>query len=279
VSPRVLEIHELAAWGFDHETDRPSLARDVIRIAARKAQHKPHQAESPVSIVHPRNLARMLAFRSQSVTASGEFDGLAWEPAIVDLRGLIAFQRRIGFSGSKSLAVGHPATWQQLLDLALPLTRDQPSDLVSITADGRALTLRTLSPNLTIRFARVSEGGRLPSVRLVANSGSPYIEVASYQGRWFLRDGYHRAFLLLKHGIFHVPAVVVHADSFAQVGATGKQFFAKEILFSGRPPMVTDFLDEEIAVCYLRPRRQRVMRVSIQELLNPVQAGCEEEVL
>jgi hypothetical protein len=278
VNARVLEIHELAAWGFDRETDRPSLSREVIQAAARKAQRKPHQAESPISVVHPRNLARRLACRSQSVAASGEFDGLVWEPAIVDLRGLIAFQRRIGFSGSESLAIGQPATWEQLLDLALPLTRDQASNRVSIAEDGKALTLRTLSPNLTIRFARVSEGG-LASVGLVANLGSPYIEVASYQGRWFLRDGYHRAFLLLKHGIFHVPAVVVHAESFAQVGAIGKQFFAKELLFSRRPPMVTDFLDDEIAVCYLRPRRERVIRVSIQELLNPGQTGCEEEVL
>ena len=65
MSARVLEIHELAAWGFDHETDRPSLSRDVIRIAACKAQRKPHQAESPVSVVHPRNLARRLASRGR----------------------------------------------------------------------------------------------------------------------------------------------------------------------------------------------------------------------
>jgi len=291
VNPPHLEIRELAAWGLDRQTDRGSLACEHLQDAACKAQRKlgvrkPHQAESPVSVEETRNLSSALTARSEAIAASGEFDGLASEPAIVDLRKLIAFQRRIGFAADgyspiERFPIEQRATWQQLVDLALPMARIQPSNAISTTPDGTTLTVRTLSPNLTIRFAHGMDGS-FGSIRLLAHSGSPYIEVASYHGRWFLRDGYHRSFLLLKHGICHVPAVVVYAETFAEVGAIGNQFFAKEILFSERPPMVTDFLDEEIAVRYLRPQRERVVQVFIrelqeQELQEPVQTGCYEQ--
>lgn len=291
MSSRHLEIWELAGWGLDRQTNRGSLACEHLQDAACKAQRKlgvrkPHQAKSPVSVEETRNLASALAPRSEVVAASGEFDGLAWELAVVDLRKLIAFQRRIGFADDDYFPIKQQPTWPQLLDLALPMIRaqtvhtQQPYALLS-TRDGKTLTIRTLSPNLSIRFNRGMDAS-LGSVGLLAYSGSPYIEVASYQGRWFLRDGYHRSFLLLKHGICHVPAVVVYAETFAQVGAIGNQFFAKEILFSERPPMVTDFLDEEIAVRYLRPQRERVVQVSIRELhehemQEPVHTRCHEQ--
>jgi hypothetical protein len=138
---------------------------------------------------------------------SGEFDGLTWELSIVDLRKLIAFQRRIRFGHPDSRPIHRGARPQQLLDLALPL---HPL------------------------------------------SSSPYMEVASYRGRWFLRDGYHRSFRLLKQSVWLVPCVVVYAETIAQMGAVGSRFFSQEVLFSEHPPMVTDFQEEEITVSYCR---------------------------
>jgi hypothetical protein len=155
-----------------------------------------------------------------------------WELAIVDLRKLIAFQRRVGFADDDCFQTEHGTVWQQLLDLALPIH---------------------------------------------AHSRSPYIEVASYRGRWFLRDGYHRSFRLLKQGPCLVPAVVVYAETLAQMGAIGTQFFAQDILFSQRPPMVTDFLDEEIVVCCRRTLRKHVVNGTMQEFPEPVLTGCHEQ--
>jgi hypothetical protein len=224
-------------------------------------------------------LARELADRVEAVAASGEFDGLAWQLAIVDLRKLIAFQRQIRFAGDGCFQIEPKPTWQHLLDLALPVTRTQPRYAVSTAPNGKSLTIRSLCPSLTIQFGDQMKSG-LDSVQLVAGTGSPYFEVASYRGRWFLRDGYHRSFLLLKQGICHVPAVVVHAETLAELGAIGHKFFTEEALFSHRPPMVTDFVDEEMVACFLGPRQEKVMRISIQELWEPVQAGYpEREIL
>ena len=212
MSAQQLEIRELAAWGFDHPVDRGLLGEEQLRNAAFHAHRKlavrmTYPADSPISVEETREHASVLAARKDSVALSGEFDGLAWELSIVDLRKLIAFQRRIGFAHHDGRPIDQRAGSRQLLDLALPLH---------------------------------------------PRSRSPYMEVASYCGRWFLRDGYHRSFQLLKQNVCMVPCVVVYTESLSQMGAVGNRFFSQESLFSEHPPMVTDFLDEEATVRYCR---------------------------
>jgi len=232
MSLRCLEIRELAAWDFDDPIYPRFLAPEELRSAAcgarrRVEEREPYREESPVCVELSRRLMRELARRKQSVADSGEFDGLAWELAVVDLRRLIAFQRRIGFTNDDHFEIEHGAEWQQLLDLALPVP---------------------------------------PPCR------SPYMEVASYRGRWLLRDGYHRSFRLLRRGIHLVPAVVVHAETLVEMGAVGSQFFAEEILFSSHPPMVADFVDDEMIVRYLRRDRERIAEI----FHEAVQTSCDE---
>jgi hypothetical protein len=217
--------------------DRGSLGEEQLRIAAghahrRLAVRMPYSVDSPISVEETREHASALAARKDSVALSGEFDGLAWELSIVDLRKLIAFQRRIGFAHRDSRPIHRGAGSQQLLDLALPL---HPL------------------------------------------SRSPYMEVAFYRGRWFLRDGYHRSFRLLKQSVCQVPCVVVYAESLAQMGAVGSRFFSQEVLFSEQPPMVTDFQDEEITVRYCRALPEQVMPFTVQQLQEPVAAGCRQQ--
>ena len=103
-----LEFRELAAWGFDPQADRGSLPCEHIEKAAQKSQRRmearnPHLAESPISFDETETLAEELAERRLSIVASGEFEGLVWQTAIVDLRKLIAFQRRIGFANDDQI--------------------------------------------------------------------------------------------------------------------------------------------------------------------------------
>jgi len=240
VSPLYLEIRELAAWGFDHPVDRSSLGEEQLRNAACHAQRRltartPYPAVPPISVEETRKLVGVLADRKDAVLSSGEFDGLAWELAVVDLRKLIAFQRRIGFAPCDSRPIQRKSESHQLVGLALPL---HPI------------------------------------------SKSPYMEVASYCGRWFLRDGYHRSFRLLNESVHLIPCVVVYAESLAQMGAAGSRFFSQEVLFSEQPPMVTDFLDEETTVRYRRVLPELVVPFTNQQLPQPVTAVCcQQEAL
>ena len=280
MSQQHLEVRELAAWGYDPQPGRGSLASEQLEDAAREAQRRlamrePYEAESPVSAEECGFPPSALEERCKPVADSGEFEALNWRLDLVDLRKLIAFQRRVGFARGDGFQTGEMNSWRNLLDLALPTTCASASHAFSAAPDGKSLTIRTLSPNLAIRFAR-EPGSRLDAVRLVAQVRSPFVEVASYRGRWFLRDGYHRAFLLLKQGIFHLPAVVICTETLAELGAVGQWFFAEDVLFSARPPMVTDFLDDKMVVRFSRPRAEKVVQISIQELREPALSACLE---
>ena len=99
--------------------------------------------------------------------------------------------------------------------------------------------------------------------------GTPGFEIAEFRGRWFLRDGYHRAYRLLQAGVHLVPAVVIHARTVHELGETEPWFFNESHLFSDRPPHVTDFLDEEMIICYKRAALRKVIRIRIEESLEP----------
>lgn len=276
-----LEIWELAAWGFDAEADRGSLSDASLRKAAfearrRLADYQRYVSATPILTEETRQASDSLAARVGSIAASGEFEGLDWELALVDLSKLIAFQRRIGFAVDERDGQGYLATLNDLVEFALPAAGPSSPIYISAIPGGSRLAIRTRSPNLRLQFTGAPEqeaNWDLDCVRLFAYSGSPYVEVARYNGRWFLRDGYHRAFRFLQKGICHIPAVVVNTTTLAQLGAVGSRFFAEEILFSERPPLVADFLEDDLTVRYLRQDRARVFHISIEE--QPVLAGFD----
>lgn len=101
------------------------------------------------------------------------------------------------------------------------------------------------------------------------HGGSPFFEVAEHHGRWFLRDGYHRAEYLLRSGITQVPAVVIRARTLAELGSIGSWFFSEQILFGPHPPYVSDFLDDQLTQQYARPRMLKTVRVTIEESFGP----------
>jgi hypothetical protein len=84
-----------------------------------------------------------------------------------------------------------------------------------------------------------------------------------------LRDGYHRAYRLLQAGVHRIPAVVIYARTIKELGATEPWFFSKEQLFSDRPPRVVDFLDENLVLSYERTALRKVIRIRVEESLEP----------
>jgi len=101
------------------------------------------------------------------------------------------------------------------------------------------------------------------------HGGSPFFEVAEYRGRWFLRDGYHRAYTLLRANVFHLPAVIIYARTLAELGPIGQWFFAEEVLFGPTPPRIIDFLDDQLTIEYTRRRMLKTIRVTMEESFAP----------
>ena len=139
MSSQHLAIRELAGWDFDDPVDRGSCTPEQLWQEAPSARRrpkecKPYRAESPISREQTQQLTDALAARKKAVARSGEFDGLAWELAVVDLRRPIAFRRRIGFMNHDHFEIEDGAGWPQLLDLALPVHLRSKSPYIEVTS-------------------------------------------------------------------------------------------------------------------------------------------------
>lgn len=255
-----VKIRELAGWGLDPYTFRPTTAMPCgeDRVRQRSAYVQQFALLDAESRMHEAVL-RPHAARAELLL---EMNGLDWSLGIVDLRHLLSFQRRLSFD-SRAPAQPMPTAqdWAGLLHFSFGSPR--PISVTSHLDDAGALELQSEDPNLQLRF---SIGGAQP---ITLYGGSPFLEVAEFRGRWFLRDGYHRAYRLLTHGVAAVPAVVVRARSLRELGAVQPWLFPEETLFSDRPPRVVDFLDNLLNLQYTRPPLLKTLRLTVEESFAP----------
>jgi len=72
---------------------------------------------------------------------------------------------------------------------------------------------------------------------ILFGASSPLIQVARFDGRCYLRNGFHRSFGLRKAGATHVPCLLLESNDYAQIGARGGgATFERTILESDNPP-------------------------------------------
>ena len=68
-------------------------------------------------------------------------------------------------------------------------------------------------------------------------ANSPLTQVVRFRERCYLKNGYHRAHLLLEAGITQMPCLLLDATEYARVGAQGgNATFDRELLESNNPP-------------------------------------------
>jgi hypothetical protein len=274
MSGKKVRIRELAGWDLDAYEYRPESLNLDGWFGARGlvAQRPPFQTSD--AILEKETVALQDAF---SVHASrpdldAEMNGLSWSLGVVDLRLLLAFQRRLSFNPAlPPITAPTQENWPGLMALSFGPPRPIVFDLIfdpmrDPIRDTSACTfvLQSTNPDLHLRFSKDL------SNPVTLHGGSPFLEVGHYRGRWFLRDGYHRAYALLKAGVHKVPAVIVKARTLeGLLGTAHPWFFSEEILFSSNPPHVIDFLDDAITIEYDRPQLIKTIRVSIEETRAP----------
>ena len=264
-------IRELIAWGLDSGVDRGSASlppNEAIHVVAEKARRalqmrSPMQQSCPLLQRETKEIATLLHEQRKRADLMREFERFDWELYVVDLHKLLAFQRRLLFHEGRVSHAVESADWQQLVALAFPEQR--LGDVVwSANAAGSEVIIRSGNPDLQVKIGPPASPDTL-CIPVWIDHGSPFLEVAEYNGRWFLRDGYHRAYALLAAEIFRVPAVVIRARTLDELGAVHPWFFDEKALFSERPPQLIDFHDHNLAVSYKRPTQEKVIRISIEE--------------
>jgi len=201
-----------------------------------------------------------------------------WSVGFADLsKSVLSYQRVVITEGLEQLL--HAVYRNQphsIADLCLP----EPRTLQfsgSFDKAQNAFTSASLNPNLRVAgFAVVNQS--VPGVDVPQqlfgfqlSLGTRFMQLVEYQGRWMVRDGYHRMHGLLSMGITQIPCVVVRAKSFEETGAGRPGFFGHEVLFGDRPPFVTDFQSEDFAFDVHIQAMMRIVRIRAEEFVVPVQ--------
>jgi hypothetical protein len=277
VSALGVDVHELIAWGLDEYPFRSAMPDFNPKILARRVErahevlaNREHHVYRDASLAtEQERIQALLTLALQRDDLQKEYEGFAWTLGVVDLRRLLAFQRRLIFDSARQpLEVITQDDWPSLISLAIGTRRNTEYCLKhnKCATDSLDICLHSSNPDLQLRLdPERGEAGLLP---FTLYGGSPFLEVAELRGRWFLRDGYHRAYNLLQVGVHQVPAVVISARNIGELGATEPWFFCEEQLFSDRPPRVIDFLDEDLVLKYKRVPLRKVIRVRIEESLE-----------
>lgn len=259
-----IDVRELVAWGLDENEFRPNtdtLPREIDRARRQIAKRESLIFEDAILANVPRALAGSIERVLKRFDLQEEMKGLDWTIGVVDLRRLHAFQRRLILNGRRPyLEIPDADNWPALFEFAFPPAA--PVEYRRLASSGSELVLQSENPNFQVRTSATCD--RHP---IQLHGGSPFFEVAEFRGRWFLRDGYHRAYRLLRGNVQYLPAVIVRARTLAELGPVYPWFFSEETLFGSAPPCVTDFLDDSLTINYVRPRLLKTLRVIIEENL------------
>ena len=265
MSHNLVRIRELTGWGFDSYEYRPEVL-DRTKLSQAEgtiAQRSPYEQSNVVLATETEKLREAFKSYADRPDLLSEMNGLSWSLGVVDLQSLIAFQRRLAFPPEiAQFSVPNAADWPALLTLCFGSPKPIEYDIVHDRST-QTVVLQSGNPNLHFRVTNDSASP------LSIHAGGPFFEVACFQNRWFLRDGYHRAYALLRARVFEVPAVIVQAATIEELGANQPWFFPEEVLFSKAPPRVVDFLNEDLILEYDRPALIKTLRIKMEETLKP----------
>ena len=276
-----VNVRELIAWDLDDYpyrdaasgVDSVKLDERTKRARAQLAERDRYTGTTALLEQETKDIQDLLKVAAQREDLQAEYENLDWTLAVIDISRLIAFQRRLVFGlVSQAPVLPEQHDWPQLISLAIGSQRSTEHVVIHDGSEEDRLDIRLHSsnPDLRLRLDPKTKVGELLPLSL--HGGSPFFEVAEFRGRWFLRDGYHRAYHLLNAGVYRVPVVVIYARTIEELGATAPWFFNEEQLFSARPPKVTDFLDDNMILRYERTALRKVIRIHVEESLEPVDA-------
>src|SRR5262249_25152556 len=123
--------------------------------------------------------------------------------AYVDVRQLVALQAWV-----EPRADSIPTREDDLLAFALPLNWDVPAEVSFIQPSG-PIQILTSSPSL--QGLHLEFDALTGTVKLGAAKHLNLIQVTHWNGRHYLRNGYHRVVDAIGAGIFELPALVNQA--------------------------------------------------------------------
>lgn len=213
------------------------------------------------------------------------FNTVPSELAWIDLDRLVVYQKHIDMTYARQLRgrIGPKPTDEELFRICLPYEHPHPPASWSRIDDDKFVFV---SPSCDMRFLGAlplearhirdypHPGALLGVIGLAVGFGSNFLNAVHAENRLILNNGSHRAYALRELGITHVPCIVQHVSTRAELEAVAPSDVRRDpdlFLRNPRPPMLRDYLDPALRKVTAMRRVQRQVRVqfSISEHYVP----------
>jgi hypothetical protein len=209
-----------------------------------------HDAQGDVVLPIPPELAPLVEALHVNPAGASLF-AIGGEVHLINLDRVVAFQPLVHLDNAVERIAGAGAgDWADLAAVTLPLVSSV--ELPASYDEARKAWI-IVSPSPNIRAGQQFSGNvQLPSgaagigFGFTINAGVSMLQIGLFQGRYFLRDGYHRALGLLQRGISQVPGFVTTVDQVEQLAPPG--MLPQSAYLGPHPPRLADYLDETVAV-------------------------------
>jgi hypothetical protein len=134
----------------------------------------------------------------------------------------------------------------------------------------KTITFVSRQKSLTVSNVRLRATPEGTEVSYIIAANATGIVVSETGGRLVLRNGIHRAFLLAQLGFKEVPCVYIKEPVAVPFVSAAYPTFAPGVLVQPRQPLLTDFLRPELCLQAPVRRSHKVIRISADETMIPV---------
>jgi len=247
------------------QRDHQEYVQRVEQARAAVASRPPGIDQTNVVSVVPDALSDHVEALRQHQSSAPYFNE-GWRVAVVDLSKVCAAQPSIFSDQAVERVVGvDEDSIVSLATVALPIPTPS-THAAQFDPIKQAWVFSSPDPNLRIsgQFGRPIQPG-VNAFGFVVAVAASMLQVISYHGRYLLRDGYHRAYGFLSRGITRVPALVREVATFDALGLP-MGLLPQDAFLGDRPPLLVDYLNDEVAADVVMPVTQKAIIIQALEL-------------
>jgi len=196
--------------------------------------------------------------------------GNSWDLKLISINGLVTIQKTVGVDFATETVQDVKGKEDLVGALKVTLNNEIKKENFMISLDAADPNCYTItSKNLNFGFLNPS-----PTQIPIGNtqekvwgigfnfaSRTSYVVVLHSNGRYILKDGYHKVYGLMSKGFTHVPCILMNGDA-QQLIPQQAGLFPISTVLSENPPMLRDFTD--IGDDIIIPEIVNVVKVNIQ---------------
>jgi hypothetical protein len=256
----------LESYRGDVEPSADSVAR--YRAALESVGRRPAGLDQKDVVRDLPPILNKHAERLRELPSAAPYFSEGWTVQLADLKRVCAFQPQVFIDSAERMARVKSADLEEVAQISLPA--ESRSQTFEPTFDSQRNAWSISSPNPNLRVVGTL-GGPLQnaphgsiSVGFFVAVLPSFMQVARFQGRYFLRDGYHRAIGLLMAGISQVPVFVTDISEIERLVPAG--MLPQAAFLGPRPPTLPDYLDDSVSAAVQAPATQKLILVQALEL-------------